>query len=463
MSAWRALLVTAAAIAVATVLAVLSAENVLSWSGTPDWALQPSGRPFVVEVASVDARGAAARAGLRAGDHVDLRAISFEARVLLVASPVAHRPFELTVERAGAQHRVTVVADPHVTGWAGWIGNLVLLWMAAFAALIGWLRPDMREARLLSLVLSAYVTADALQFLVTPSALLDVLFAGLNWGGVLGGVTLALLVRFTELFATPLSRARRTVDGLAYAAAALLGLYGVAGAVSLATAWFDPVTLWFGTAAVGLICGAQILVLVSGGCAIGAARGVERQRVSWAMAAIGSLLAAEVLQLILTTAIRTVSMSLALGVVVNVLAVLAPIGLTYSVLSRRLLDIGFVINRAAVYSVVSITLVGTFMIVEWALGNWLASIGHVTSTAFNVALAVALGFSIRFVHERAEKMIDALFHRKHAYHVTHTDEREALEAEVRRLRDEVRSLRAAQPDAAPATNQTAAERVYEET
>jgi hypothetical protein len=456
---WRALLVTAAAIAAVTVVLVLSEQNVLSWSGAAGWTLQPGGRPFVVEVASVDAHGAAGRAGLQAGDRVDLRTISFDDRVLLLASPAAHHPFAMVVQRAGAQRRVVVVADPHVTSWDGWIGNFVLLWMAAFAALIGWQRPLMREARLLSLVLSAYVTADALQFLVTPSAVLDVLFNALNWGGILGGVTLALLVRFTATFGAPLSPVRRIVDGTAYAAAALLGLYGVAAALSLVTAWIDPVPLWFGTAALALICGAQLLVLVSGVCAIAAARGVERQRVSWAMASIGSLLAAEVLQLILTAAIPTVAVAVALQVAVNVLAVLAPIGLTYSVLSRRLLDIGFVINRAAVYSVVSVTLVGTFMIVEWALGNWLASIGHVTSTAFSVALAVALGFSIRFVHERAEQLIDAIFHRKHEYHVTAADDRDALEAEVRRLRDEVRVLRAGQT----AVNQTAAERVYEET
>jgi GAF domain-containing protein len=93
--------------------------------------------------------------------------------------------------------------------------------------------------------------------------------------------------------------------------------------------------------------------------------------------------------------------------------VIAPVGLTYAMLSRRLLDVGFALNRAAVFSVVSVVLVGTFMIVEWALGGWLARAGHVSSTTFSIALAVGLGFSIRFVHARADHAVDALFFRQH--------------------------------------------------
>jgi hypothetical protein len=368
----------------------------------------------VVEIASVAPSGPAARAGFRAGDRVDLRTIPFDDRVFLIAGPVARRAFPLEVERAGTVRRLEIVPDARPTRWDGWIGNAVLLWMAFFGALIGWRRPAMPEARLLSLALSCYVVADALQLLVTPSALLDDVFAALNWGGVLGGVTFAIVVRFTSLFGRPLSRARRIVNGLAYAASALLVLLGVAGGVALGTAWFDPVFLWFGTWPVVLICGAHVLVLLAGACAIAASRGVERQRVSWAFASIGSLFAADVVQVVLTTIIPTYDMSVAMQACVNVFAVLAPIGLTYSVLSRRLLDIGFALNRAAVFSAVSVILVGTFMIVEWALGNWLASAGHVTSTAVSVALAIGLGFSIRFVHERVDRAVDALFfHRRH--------------------------------------------------
>jgi MFS family permease len=434
------------------VLLVLAGENVLQWNGRAGWTLQPAGRPFVVEIASVAASGPAARAGLRAGDDVDLRANPFDDRVFLIAAPVARHAIPLAVERNGVRRTVIVVPDPRPTQWDGWIGNLVLLWMAFFGGLIGWRRPGMHEARLLSLALSSYVVAIALQDLVTPSALLDVVFSALNWGGILGAASLAILVAFAALFGRPLSRVRRCIHGLAYLTAALLALYGIAGALALGTAWFDPVTLWFGMWAVGLICAAQVLVLIAGAFAIGASHGNDRQRVSWAFVSIGSLNGIEVVQLILTTVIPTYDVSAVTQACVNVIAVLAPIGLTYSVLSRRLLDIGIALNRAAVFSVVSVILVGTFMIAEWALGNWLASVGHVTSTAFSVALAVALGFSIRFVHDRVDRTVGAVFFDRRLQHqrghgaASHdaagaTAGHEQLEAKVLSLQDELRAVR----------------------
>ncbi len=51
----------------------------------------------------------------------------------------------------------------------------------------------------------------------------------------------------------------------------------------------------------------------------------------------------------------------------NVASFLAPLGMSYALLNRRLLDLGFALNRAAVYTGVSIVVVGTFMLVEFAL------------------------------------------------------------------------------------------------
>ena len=61
---------------------------------------------------------------------------------------MARRAFPLEVERAGRISRVEIVPDERPTRWDGWIGNVVLLWIASFAALIGWRRPAMPEARL---------------------------------------------------------------------------------------------------------------------------------------------------------------------------------------------------------------------------------------------------------------------------------------------------------------------------
>ncbi len=60
----------------------------------------------------------------------------------------------------------------------------------------------------------------------------------------------------------------------------------------------------------------------------------------------------------------------------------------------------------------SVLLIGTFMTVEWAVGSWLVTVGHVTSTAVAIVLALGLGFSVRFVHGRVDHTVDRLFFRK---------------------------------------------------
>jgi hypothetical protein len=409
------LLVLASCAAGLVAVALLS-FTVLSWPGDPGWTLEPTPHAFVVGVASLTPNGPAARAGVRAGDRIDVRALAASDRILLVMVPVAGRPLHVALERGGRVLAVDVVPQGMSLRWDGWTGYLVLGWIAAFAALIAWRRPGMPEARLLSAALSCYVAADALQFVTTPSPALDLVFSALNTGGVLGGVTLALLVRFNARFGRPRGRARRIVDALAYAAAALLALFGIAGALALGTTIVNPVELYFGSWGIGIVSGAQLAVVLSGGFAIAGSRGWERQRVTWAVISIGTLLAASAIEIVVNAAVPTRDTQLATQAAVNVIAIAAPVGLTYSVFTRRLLDIGFALNRAAVFSGVSAVLIGGFMTVEWALGGWLANAGHVTSTTIGIALALGLGFSIRFVHGHVDRVIDRAFFRKRHQH-----------------------------------------------
>jgi hypothetical protein len=86
--------------------------------------------------------------------------------------------------------------------------------------------------------------------------------------------------------------------------------------------------------------------------------------------------------------------------------------MTYALFNRRLLDIGFALNRVAIFSGVSIIVVGSFMLIEWALGSWLQQTSHTTSLVVGAAVALLLGFSIRFVHDRVEHVLDRVFFRK---------------------------------------------------
>jgi hypothetical protein len=100
------------------------------------------------------------------------------------------------------------------------------------------------------------------------------------------------------------------------------------------------------------------------------------------------------------------------GVVIDALFLLIPIVLTYSLLSRRLIDFEFIVNRAAIFAAVSFILVGAFLLVETLLSDWLRNESHATNVLFSAGLALALGFSMRFVHGRVDRFVDDVFFKK---------------------------------------------------
>jgi len=92
-----------------------------------------------------------------------------------------------------------------------------------------------------------------------------------------------------------------------------------------------------------------------------------------------------------------------------------PVGLAYVILRHRLIDVGFVLNQAAIYAGVSVVIVGILAIVETLLSNYVASTSHVTNTAVQLGVALALGFSINAIHNRVERFVDRVFFRaRHA-------------------------------------------------
>src|SRR5579884_2139268 len=377
-AAARASLLALTALALALVGFNVDCYAGLGWTGDAGWVLVPGARSQVA-IASVSPGGAAARAGLRPRDEIDLRALPVADRVFVLDAPLANRPLDLSVVRGGARVRATVLPEPTRLRWDTIFGNGILAWMAIFAGIIAWRRPRLPEARLLSLALSAYVVADVLQYVVTPSAAVNLAFVAFASAGIGGAVALAALLRFSARFGVR-GPARRAVETVAAAALVALAAFGIAAAVALATLTPDPGTLYLGTLGVVLACVAQ--------CAV---------------------LAAAVLQIAVDNAVPTRDAAIATSTLSNVTAIVAPVGLTYAVLSRRLLDIGFVLNRAAVFSSVSLIVVGTFMLAEWALGNWLTSS---TNAAVSAVLALGLGFSIRFIHERVDHVVDRAFFRK---------------------------------------------------
>lgn len=87
-----------------------------------------------------------------------------------------------------------------------------------------------------------------------------------------------------------------------------------------------------------------------------------------------------------------------------------PLGLAYVILKHRLFDISFVINRAVVYALVSVVVVGAFIMFEWLLSHVVEDNSR-TSVVLQLGGALALGLSIRYVHARVDRYVDDLFFR----------------------------------------------------
>jgi hypothetical protein len=101
-----------------------------------------------------------------------------------------------------------------------------------------------------------------------------------------------------------------------------------------------------------------------------------------------------------------------LGFIGTLVLLVAPIALTYAALSRRLIDIGFFLNRAAVFTIVSTIVIGVFVLVEWGASEWIAGTTHTASAIIGMVAALALGLSLRYVHKYVERFVDRVFFRK---------------------------------------------------
>ncbi len=426
---WRTVLLSLCAItaffAIATAFCVIGIGDAPPWSGRWGWGWGSAQIPFGIQLDGVDPGGPADRAGLRAGDRIDLRKVSLQERYWVIVRALNGRPVALSLRRGAVQTKTVVVptrlfTNLDIGGWwrRFWIfveipilQPALVVWLAFFAGLIAWRRSGIAQMRLLALTLIVYSLAWVLGSFhqwTTPWL----------WSSVLqdfvtdaGPLAIALWIALSGTFGRPLSLGRRLVQWACYALIAVQIGFSVASTIGFVTLWFDwnVPTLSFLHLGEASIIGAFVGSIL----AIVASRGAERQRSAWILLPLVVLflfpLVEELLLLLYPTSDLLVNVVTSLRATV---LLLVPAALTYAALSRRLIDIGFVLNRAAVFSGVSFIVVGLFMLGEWVLGTSFSRASHLTSVAISAALAVGLGFSVRAIHSRVDRVLDHIFFRK---------------------------------------------------
>lgn len=424
--AWRPVLLAICALAalaqIVSVLATTGMGGAPAWWGRLGAQLDSSSGLSRIVVRSVERGGPADRAGLRRNDVIDARANALLDRLALAgsAAPLNGRPLTLSIRRDSQQKEPTVIPGPlQVTRyWDFLLGSLGGLWLLLFAAVIAWRRADMPQMRLLSLWLAVFVAVGATSGFATPWTWLCLLFSFSS--ALCMPLTMGLWAALAGCFARPLSRPRRIAQWLCYAFVAIsaansgiwissivfIGMYDLLGS-TLHRLGSTNFLVWFVPFAAAVLTAALSSVL-----AIVASHGAERQRAVWTIVPLASILCSFVALFAAISVSTSYADTVVWSIVANIGILAAPVALTYAALSRRLIDIGFVLNRAVIFAIVSTIVIGAFVLVEWAAREWLVSTGHTFSTVIGMSLALGLGLSMRYIHRHVDRFVDQIFFRK---------------------------------------------------
>jgi hypothetical protein len=134
----------------------------------------------------------------------------------------------------------------------------------------------------------------------------------------------------------------------------------------------------------------------------------DRQRVAWVVVSLGVGVAGFVGAVALSVAgtpepLRDVPLLLLAAM---------PLGCAYSILRYRLLDIGFVVNRATVFGVTSLLVLAALALVDYGLQAWLGTWLLRSGMYVQLGLALAIGLATRPLHDGVDRVVDDIFFRR---------------------------------------------------
>ena len=383
----------------------------------------PPSQSSLMTVRVPRADGASARAGLKDGDVLVLREQNFATRVSLFIQPTAGVPLDLVVRRVERPpFHVRFFAGTTWESEAVWKMLLVLpgiissLWFIACAALIAIRVSTSFDARVLGATLLCLCSLPFnINSILVPNPTLSLLMYG--FVQACGLAALTLLVLLSSHFGAQ-SRWRSWIAGAAYAAVALCAaLYVQAhyAIVSNGNVWAPWIASSGDTSTQIPII---ILLLATAVSAVATTPGNDRPRIAWLLLPLPVALTVAMVSNFIAVAGASWYVLVGMEVLAGIAMLLGALTVTYALLKRRVLDFEFVLGRTLVVATVSLIVVAAFILLEWLLGTVLTNVSHATGLIANGALALILGFSLRYIHARVDALVDAVLFRKR-----HNDER----------------------------------------
>ncbi len=354
---------------------------------------------------TVDARGrvtsvdpVAARAGLRTGDRI--LAPAGLTTLALPEIPLAPdgSTATLRVAATGGVRTIVVVSHAHArTFWdnvTNGILTLAIITIVAIGAMLVLLRP--RPATWAFFVLAVGASPVAFLPLEYLPASVDTLFGVLTGNaGVFGGCAFFIFaLRFPDVrlhgrmrLLEPALVAATLLEAAAISAGVLPGYVAV-------PALYAPIA-----------AGSLLMIW-----RLHHAPENERVRLRWIFTAF-TFAWIPTLVIAFTERVMGVFLPLPFDNIAFSVQVIAAVAVAYTILKHRLFDIRFIVSRAAVFSAVSLIVVGVFVLTESLMADWLREASHATTTAASAIVALCLGFSVRAIHSRLDGIMENVFFR----------------------------------------------------
>jgi hypothetical protein len=354
-------------------------------------------------VISVAPNSPGALAGIRVGDTISFGKTPFERAEASYSAPGSR----ISVVVNGS-HTVALLTPRPAYATILLVPLVIRLAFLAVSALLAWRRWEDSTARALVLFLLCYGLLIGLPNTVMPTPVLSVLVLQttstlLLLVGTAAAATFA--AEFPDGVAQPVPRALARITQILTLVAVGVTIAGTSFAATERTvALARTAIIWLFVASALLVIAILILAYVQGAA-------WERQRRRWVFLMLGTGLVAIAIDI---TVQNIIGGSEIVDDATLLLIGAIPFGLAYVILRHRVIDVGFVINRAVVYSAVSIIIVGIILIVETLTSRFVEQHSRAGSMAVQLAVALALGFSLRFVNARVEQAVDkVLFRQRH--------------------------------------------------
>lgn len=403
------------------------------WRGFWDATVLTTGQPYTTTT-QPRPDGATTTAGIRTGDVIDLREQTLGARYAWIYELMATQPTTLVVHRGNRRFTANVVGSTAFEGpWAIKVTALLATQIAAMfflgcATLVALRQADSQVARVVAFVLLLQVGQLLGPQVSVPNAALSFFFQLFNTSCVFASSW--LLVNLASRFGTR-NAWRRSIEWCAYALSALAFSISIASVVGLGTLWFDPLsffgpainsTTWHSLVWSFLFFASLLTIIAAAGAAVASTDRSERMRAAWLLLPLPIAFALK--SIVSLSSLLNPSWFLFSGTLVggSLASLLGALAVTYALLKRRVLDFEFILGRTLVVATISLMVVVAFVLLEWLLGTVLSNVGHLTGIVANAALALVLGLSLRYIHQRVDTFVDAVLFRKR-----HEDERALLD------------------------------------